>query len=62
MIVAETERTFPVFSVKAASEELEKSNLPFLLFKTNFLYFIFIFSLSLKTALSNFEDLFKTSL
>jgi ribosomal subunit interface protein len=34
MIVAETERTFPVFSVKAASEELEKSNLPFLLFKT----------------------------
>ena len=34
MIVAETERTFPVFSVKAASEELEKSNLSFLLFKT----------------------------
>jgi len=34
VIVAETERKFPVFSVKAAAEELEKSNLSFLLFKT----------------------------
>jgi ribosomal subunit interface protein len=34
MIVAETQRKFPLFSVKAAAEEVEKSNLPFLLFKT----------------------------
>jgi ribosomal subunit interface protein len=34
IIVAETERKFPIFSVKTAAEELEKSNLPFLLFKT----------------------------
>ena len=34
VIVAETERKFPIFSVKTAAEELEKSKLPFLLFKT----------------------------
>ena len=33
IIVAETDKQFPVFSVKQAAEELEKSKLPFLLFK-----------------------------
>ncbi len=33
IIVAETDKEFPIFSVKKAAEELEKSKLPFLLFK-----------------------------
>jgi len=33
IIVAETNKDFPVFSVKDAADELETSNLPFLLFK-----------------------------
>ena len=33
MIIAETDRKFPLFSAKEAAEELEKSNLPFILFK-----------------------------
>ena len=33
MIVAETNKDFPIISVKDAAEELESSNLPFLLFK-----------------------------
>jgi ribosome-associated translation inhibitor RaiA len=33
IIVAETDKQFPIFSVKQAAEELEKSKLPFLLFK-----------------------------
>ena len=33
IIVAETDKQFPIFSVKQAAEELEKSKLTFLLFK-----------------------------
>ena len=33
IIVAETDQYLPIFSVKKAAEELEKSKLPFLLFK-----------------------------
>ena len=33
MIVAETNKDFPIFSVKGAADELETSNLTFLLFK-----------------------------
>ena len=33
IIIAETDKEFPIFSVKKAAEELEKSKLPFLLFK-----------------------------
>jgi hypothetical protein len=34
VIVAETVKNFPVFSVKEAAEEIERSELPFLLFKS----------------------------
>ena len=33
IIIAETDRQFPIFSAKEAAEELEKSELPFILFK-----------------------------
>ena len=33
IIIAETDKKFPIFSAKEAAEELEKSKLPFLLFK-----------------------------
>ena len=33
LIIAETDRKFPIFSAKEAAEELEKSKLPFILFK-----------------------------
>ena len=33
IIVAETDKKFPIFSVKEAAEELERSKLPFILFK-----------------------------
>ena len=33
IIVAETDRQFPIFSAKEAAEELKKSELPFILFK-----------------------------
>ena len=33
IIIAETDKDFPVFSAKEAAEELEKSKLPFILFK-----------------------------
>ena len=33
LIIAETNKKFPVFSAKEAAEELEKSKLPFILFK-----------------------------
>ena len=33
IIIAETDNKFPIFSVKEAAEELEKSKLPFILFK-----------------------------
>ena len=33
MIIAETDKDFPIFSAKEAAEELEKSLLPFILFK-----------------------------
>jgi len=33
LIIAETDRQFPIFSAKEAAEELEKSELPFILFK-----------------------------
>ena len=33
MIIAETKEKFPIFSAKEAAEELEKSKLPFILFK-----------------------------
>ena len=34
LIIAETNKQFPVFSAKEAAEELEKSKLPFILFKS----------------------------
>ena len=34
LIIAETNKKFPVFSAKEAAEELEKSKLPFILFKS----------------------------
>ena len=34
LIIAETNKRFPVFSAKEAAEELEKSKLPFILFKS----------------------------
>ena len=34
IIVAETDKIYPIFSVKEAAEELEKSKLPFILFKS----------------------------
>ena len=33
IIIAETDKDFPIFSAKEAAEELEKSKLPFILFK-----------------------------
>jgi len=33
IIIAETDKEFPIFSAKEAAEELEKSRLPFILFK-----------------------------
>ena len=33
IIIAETDKKFPIFSVKEAAEELERSKLPFILFK-----------------------------
>ena len=33
IIIAETDRQFPIFSAKEAAEELEKSDVPFILFK-----------------------------
>ena len=33
IIIAETDKKFPMFSVKEAAEELERSKLPFILFK-----------------------------
>ena len=33
IIIAETDKNFPIFSAKEAAEELEESKLPFILFK-----------------------------